>query len=62
MWSARANILTLTGLLGLSVLLAALVPKLSLDLTRYHSAFASIMFFIRHRLIWFGGDESIPVV
>jgi len=42
--------------------LAALVPKPGVHLTRYHGAFVSIMFLIRHRLIWFGGYEAIPVV
>jgi len=48
--------------LDLIARLAALGPKPRVHLTRYHGAFGSIMFLIRHRLIWFGGYEAIPVV
>jgi hypothetical protein len=35
--------------------LAALVANSKVNLTQFHGVFASILFFIRHRLLMFGG-------
>ena len=42
--------------------LAALFPKPRADQTRYHGAFASIVFFIQYSLLRFGSYKFIPVI
>lgn len=42
--------------------LAALVPKPRMTLARYYGVFASIVFFIRHRLLCLGGYGLIAVI
>ena len=42
--------------------LAALLAKLGVAQTRYHGAFASIVFFIQYSLLRFGSYKFIPVI
>jgi hypothetical protein len=42
--------------------LAALQANTRMDLAHYCGAFACIMFFIRHRLNWFGDHEVVAEV